>query len=90
MIPTRNLLPWLVAAAVTVACAVPPQALACAACFGRTDAALAKGMNAGIFAMLAFVGAAWIAFGSFFVFIVRRSRTHAEPLPGDTQDPQHN
>ncbi len=51
---------------------------------------MAKGMNAGIFALLAFVFAAWIAFGSFFVFIVRRSRNMSEPLPGDQNDPQHN
>jgi hypothetical protein len=67
-----------------------PAALACAACFGQSDSAMAKGMNAGIFALLAFVFAAWIAFGSFFVFIVRRSRNMSEPLPGDQNDPQHN
>ena len=29
---------------------------ACTACFGKTDEALAQGMNAGIYAMLVFVG----------------------------------
>jgi hypothetical protein len=67
-----------------------PVALACAACFGKSDSAMARGMNAGIFALLAFVFVAWIAFGSFFVFIVRRSRSVSEPLPGDQDDPQHN
>ncbi len=37
-------------------------------------------MNAGIFVMLAFVVGAWIAFGTFFVFIARRSRL-TETLP---------
>lgn len=67
-----------------------PVAMACAACFGQSDSAMAKGMNAGIFALLAFVFTAWLAFGSFFVFIVRRSRNMTEPLPGDQHDPQHN
>lgn len=47
---------------------------ACTACFGKTDEALAQGMNAGIYVMLVFVAAAWVLFGSFFVFIARRSR----------------
>jgi hypothetical protein len=32
-------------------------------------------MNAGIYVMLVFVAAAWVLFGSFFVFIARRSRS---------------
>ena len=71
-------------------CLAPANAFGCAACFGRTDAAMAKGMNAGIFAMLAFVVVMWVAFASFFVFIVRRARSGNEPLPGETEDPQHN
>ncbi len=69
---------WIVAACLLSACT--QKASACAACFGKTDAALAQGMNAGIFVMLAFVVGAWIAFGTFFVFIARRSRL-TETLP---------
>lgn len=59
----------------TIATAFPLGKLsACASCFGKTDAPLAQGMNAGIFVMLAFVILAWVAFGSFFVFIARRAR----------------
>lgn len=64
--------------------------LACASCFGRSDSALAEGMNAGILALLVFVLGVWIAFGSFFVFLVRRSRKLGGDLPGDQSDPQHN
>ncbi|MSU32936.1 MAG: hypothetical protein EXS25_09835 [Pedosphaera sp.] len=64
--------PWIVAVGLLGACT--QKASACAACFGKTDAPLAQGMNAGIFVMLAIVVGAWIAFGSFFVFIARRSR----------------
>lgn len=51
-----------------------PSLRACSACFGKTDESLAQGMNAGIYVMLVFVAAAWVLFGSFFVFIARRSR----------------
>lgn len=58
---------------------------ACSACFGKTDEALAQGMNAGIYVMLVFVAAAWVFFGSFFVFIARRSkRVNAETEAGDS------
>lgn len=67
-----------------------PSSYACAACFGQSDSAMAKGLNAGIFALLVFVLGLWIAFGSFFVFIVRRARRASEVLPGDQNDPQHN
>lgn len=63
------------------------RASACAACFGKTDAPLAQGMNAGIFAMLAFVVLAWVAFGSFFVFIARRAnKVKSDGEAGDSQD----
>ena len=51
---------------------------------------MAKGLNAGIFALLVFVLGLWVAFASFFVFIVRRARRTGEAIPGDTNDPQHN
>ena len=63
---------------------------ACPACFGKSDDAMAKGLNAGIFALLVFVLGLWVAFASFFVFIVRRARRTGEAIPGDTNDPQHN
>jgi hypothetical protein len=66
------------------------QALGCATCFGQSDSEMAKGMNAGIFVLLGFVALFWAAFGSFFVFIVRRAQNTGEVLPGDQHDPQHN
>jgi len=60
-----------------------PSLNACTACFGKTDEALAQGMNAGIYVMLVF--AAWVLFGSFFVFIARRSkRVNAETEAGES------
>ena len=62
-----------------------PSLNACTACFGKTDEALAQGMNAGIYVMLIFVVAAWVLFGSFFVFIARRSkRVNAETETGES------
>ncbi len=83
-----------VAVALTSALAGSPALNACTACFGKTDEALAQGMNAGIYVMLVFVAAAWVLFGSFFVFIARRSqRVNAQADSGEsapTPDPTSN
>ncbi|MFM8879652.1 MAG: hypothetical protein ACKOKG_11060 [Verrucomicrobiota bacterium] len=83
---------FTIAAIAAVAALVGSPALnACTACFGKTDEALAQGMNAGIYVMLVFVAAAWVLFGSFFVFIARRSnRLNAQVDSGEsapTADP---
>jgi hypothetical protein len=60
------------------------DASACAACFGRSDSALAYGMNAGILTLLAVIGTMLAAIASFFVFIVRRaSRSESESPDSD-------
>ena len=51
----------------------PVSAFACATCFGKSDSALAKGMNWGIFTLLLVVVGMWIAVVSFFVFLARRA-----------------
>jgi len=76
---------WEILLALVVASMVSQPLSACSACFGKTDEALAQGMNAGIYVMLVFVAAAWVFFGSFFVFIARRSkRVNAEQEAGDS------
>lgn len=76
--------PGTLLAAVAASCMAAPSLSACTACFGKTDEALAQGMNAGIYVMLVFVAAAWVLFGSFFVFIARRSkRVNADPETGE-------
>ncbi len=50
-----------------------PAASACAACFGKSDSALAYGMNAGILTLLAVIATMLACVASFFVFIVRRA-----------------
>lgn len=60
------------------------DATACAACFGRSDSALAYGMNAGILTLLAVIATMLAAVASFFVFIVRRaSRLESEAAKSD-------
>jgi hypothetical protein len=53
--------------------ATSPGAQACAVCFGRTDSPLGKGLHWGVLALLSFVFVTLAAFGTFAVFLVRRS-----------------
>lgn len=71
---------WLATSAALAAAG--NKALACAACFGRSDSPLAKGMNYGILSLLAIVAVMLGLVASFFVFIVRRqSRIEAGEPP---------
>ena len=58
-----TLLPWL----------APSTAQACAACFGQSDSPMAKGMNAGIFALLAVITSVLFIIALFFAYILRRA-----------------
>lgn len=50
-----------------------PSALACAACFGKSDSSMAYGMNAGIMTLLVVILTMLSLIASFFVFVVRRA-----------------
>ena len=52
---------------------LPSSVLACAACFGKSDSALAQGMNMGIFALLAVIGSVLATISAFFVVLARRA-----------------
>ena len=68
--------------------AVPHPVMACAACFGASDSALAKGMNMGIFALLGVIVMVLGGIASFFVYLARRAGTHgasAKPVSGLTK-----
>lgn len=56
---------------------VPDSLSACAVCFGKSDSAMAKGMNVGIFSLLVMVGLVLGVVASFFVFLARRSASVA-------------
>lgn len=79
----KRALSWLIL--LTLHLASGPAALACAACFGKSDSALAHGMNAGILTLLAVIGTLLLCVASFFVFVVRR--TARLESAGELSDP---
>lgn len=50
-----------------------PAAHACATCFGKSDSAMAQGMNAGIFSLLGVITFVLLVFAGFFVHLARRA-----------------
>jgi hypothetical protein len=59
---------------------VPQPLCACAACFGQSNSALAKGMNMGIFSLLVVVLSVLGGIAAFFVYLARKSATPAAPV----------
>ncbi|HYG35941.1 MAG TPA: hypothetical protein VEC99_14215, partial [Clostridia bacterium] len=51
----------------------PQPLLACAACYGQSDSAMAVGMNWGIFSLLGMILMVLGGVASFFIFLARRS-----------------
>jgi hypothetical protein len=62
--------------------AAPRAALACPICFGDANAPMTIAANNGIWFMLAIVAAMLAAFGTFFVYLVRRARLAADADAG--------
>jgi heme/copper-type cytochrome/quinol oxidase subunit 2 len=56
---------------------------ACAACYGKSDSALANGMNWGIFTLLGVVLTVLTCIALFFVHIVRKEEASSNPPPTD-------
>ena len=50
-----------------------PSVMACATCFGASDSPMAKGMNWGIFSLLAVIVCMLSGIASFFVFLAKKS-----------------
>lgn len=59
--------------------AAAQNAMACAACYGKSDSDLAHGMNWGIFALLLVVTFVLGGIASFFVYIARRAAAQGHP-----------
>lgn len=57
-----------------------PGVQACAACFGQSDDPMAKGMNAGIFALLGVVTVVLGGFLALMVFLARRASSHGDVM----------
>ncbi len=64
---------WLAAALLTALVLQPHPVLACAACYGKSDAPMAQGMNWGILSLLAIIGLVLAGVASFFVYLSRRA-----------------
>ena len=70
----------LVAAA--IALLQPASAFACAACYGQSDAPIARGMNWGIVSLLGMVGMVLGILSAFFVFLARKAQDAAATPSG--------
>jgi heme/copper-type cytochrome/quinol oxidase subunit 2 len=51
----------------------PHLVRACAACYGQSDAPMARGMNWGIMSLLAIIGLVLMGVAGFFVYLTRRA-----------------
>ena len=82
----RNRISKMIIAAALLALACPAQPLfACAACYGKTDAPLAAGMNWGIMSLLAVVVFVLSSVASFFIFLAKKAAAAARE--GDANHP---
>jgi hypothetical protein len=66
--------------------ALPLSAAACAACFGKSNDAMAQGMNVGIFALLVVIGSVLIGVASFAIFLARRAARFPIAQPSAVTD----
>ena len=75
----KSAVAWI---AMGILLAAPQSAFACAACSGRSDDAMARGLNAAILTMLAVLLAVLGAFVSFLIYLIRRAAKHPPELSG--------
>jgi len=70
--------------------AAAPSAMACSACFGQSDSAMARSLNASIFTLMGIIGTVLVGAASFFVFLAKRAAANvpAEPTTKSTSQPQ--
>jgi len=66
--------------------ALPQAAEACAACFGKSNDAMAQGMNMGIFALLFVIGSVLVGVASFAIFLARRAARFPVIQPSAASD----
>ena len=70
-------LKFLVAGLLGALALQPASLFACAACYGASDSAMAKGMNWGILSLLGVVVVVLGSFASFFVFLGKKAAAAA-------------
>ncbi len=64
-------------------------ALACAACFGQSDSAMARSLNASIFTLMGAIGIVLVGAASFFVFLARRAAANDRAESTANSSPRH-
>jgi hypothetical protein len=79
---SKNKIPWLV---ISIVFAAPRSAFACAACTGRSDDAVAQGINAAVLTLLLVLLVVLGAIVSFLVYLIHRAAKHPLALP-DVQE----
>jgi heme/copper-type cytochrome/quinol oxidase subunit 2 len=70
---------WII---MSIVLAAARPAFACAACSGRSDDAVAHGLNAAVFTMLVVLLAVLGALVSFLAYLARRAAKHPVAVPG--------
>lgn len=75
---TTNIL-WTV---IAIVLAAPRSAWACAACSGRSDDAVAQGLNAAVFTLLAVLVVVLGTIVGSLAYLMRRAAKHPLALPG--------
>ncbi|MGA2175735.1 MAG: hypothetical protein ABSH38_12210 [Verrucomicrobiota bacterium] len=70
--------------------ASPSAVWACAACFGKSDSAMARSLNASIFTLMGIIGTVLLGAASFFVFLAKRAASvaQAEQSAGSPSQPE--
>jgi len=81
---SRATIRWVLGAVTLAWLSCPCAAEACAACFGRSDSPMAKGMNMGIMSLLLVIMSVLFGIAIFFAYILRRAaRLERERLAND-------
>jgi len=79
---SRKFLKTGLAAVIGAAILAPSSLLACAACYGKSDSALAQGMNWGIFTLMGVILTVLTCILVFFVHIIRKEeKAMKDPAP---------
>ncbi len=78
---SSGIMRWTMGLAMVAWLAVPSSALACAACFGRSDSPMAKGMNMGIMTLLFVIMSVLVGISIFFFYILRRAARLSREQP---------
>lgn len=74
----KNKISWIV---MSIVFAAPRSAFACAACTGRSDDAVAQGINAAVFTLLFVLLVVLGGIVSFLVYLIHRAAKHPLALP---------